>query len=100
MKGVFCIFVLLTIAACAPKETPEGNARNNLYQSMGELTSSLATNVRCFSPVEKTETGLDVIKCCYEVRATALHRAYYEKFCEVKAGGECFYEHTAFPSKS
>ena len=100
MKIVPWVVCFLAIAACAPKETPEGNAKSNLYKSMGELTSSLATNVSCFSSVEKTEAGLDVIKCSYEVHATALQRAYFEQFCEVKVGGKCFYKHEAFPSKA
>jgi hypothetical protein len=97
VRHIFATLACISVAACAPKETPEGNARANLDMSMGQTTSSLASNVSCFSSVEKTATGIDVIKCSYEVIATPLQRAYVEEYCETKANGKCYRKHQAFP---
>ena len=92
--GLICVIGL----GCSPSETPGENARANLYKSMGELTSSLASDVFCVSPIEKTATGIDVIKCTYVVVATPIQRAYFEEYCEIKIKGNCYPKHRAFPN--
>lgn len=97
---VFAALAGLLTAGCAESETPEKNARTNLTKAMGETTSVLARNVSCFSPIEKTEAGIDVIKCSYEISATALQHSYFEMYCETRLQGQCFWKHTAFPSRT
>jgi hypothetical protein len=72
----------------------------NLRKAMGESTSTLARNVSCLSSVERTETGLDVLKCSFKIDSAPLQHSYFEQWCEIKPKGECFWKFKAFPSKA